>query len=154
MRAAHELIAHVPQEEVIYLHMERRSAAMEDAYRQLPNLRTLSLSSYNLSLPEVFPNPNLIQEKITLPLENVRLGYVAVDNGDWSPLVTFLVRRASFGNQLDTLTIENPPHMCLEVVERIRGMVRVLEIDIRDSPCPFGTCPEPQSQLVLSPFPR
>jgi hypothetical protein len=99
---------------------------------------------YLVPLHTVFPNPNLVgDEKVFPSLEHISLDCTIVDYGDWSPLMTFLACRVSSGNRLDTLVIIDSPHMCPEVMEGIRGMVRELKI-IRQNPlCPFGTCPEP-----------
>ena len=78
-------LAHVPQEEVIHLHLYRDTAAM-DTYAKFPNLRTLS--SYSLPLFEVFPNPNRVWDEISPSLDHVRLERAVVHNGDWSPLAT------------------------------------------------------------------
>ena len=94
-----------------------------------------------MPLPEVFPGSVLVRDgKISLPLEHIYLEYMILGEDNWSPLVAFLLCRTSSGNRLDTLTIVDSSHMCQNTMEHIRSMVRVLEIDFQDSPCPFGTC--------------
>jgi len=127
-RVALELIAHTPREEVVYLHTADNPVAMEDAYTQFPNLRALSSSVTPLS--ELFPNPNLVgDEKIFPSLEHIRLDCGFGDNSGWSPLIAFLDRLTSSGSRLDTLVISSTAHMCSEVVEGIRSMVREFVID-------------------------
>lgn len=64
--------------------------------------------------------------------------------GDWSPLTTFLSRRASVGNRLKFLTINRCPHMCPGVVDDITRAVQYLNVlwrdDIDDGFCPYGKC--------------
>ena len=58
--------------------------------------------------------------------------------------MTFPADRVSSGNRLGTLGITNSIHICRELMEEIRGMVRELKVgnvDLLDSFCPFGTCP-------------
>ena len=140
-KASLDIITHTPREEIVCLHTHFHTVAMEDAYTQLPNIRTLS--SFAVPLPKMFPDPNLVWSGKTPPfLEHVRLERAVVVNGDWRPLTTFLARCVSSGNQLDLVTIVDSPHMCTEVMEHIRGMVRELKIDPQDSLCPFRTCTE------------
>ena len=60
-----DLIADTPQEKIDHLHTCDNPAVMEDVYAQLPNLRTLHLTSTALSAPP--PKPNANQNK-GLPL--------------------------------------------------------------------------------------
>ena len=63
-----------------------------------------------------------------------------VNDGDWSPLVTFLGCCLSSGNRLDTLVIDRYTHVCRQVVKDISGMVRELKVDRDGTVCRFGTC--------------
>ena len=126
-RAALDLISHTPREEVVRLRIHNDPTDMVDTYTKFPNLRVLSFDRMPLSA--AFPNQNLIEEGKFFPsLERVLLEEMVVDGADWSPLVTFLAHRASSGNRLDTLLIVRSPHMCPEVMEGIKGMVRELKI--------------------------
>ena len=143
-RAALDLITYTPQVEAVYIQARRihSPVTMEDTYAQFPNLRALSFDM--VSLPAVFPKSTLLGDGKTLPsLVHVSLEHLAVDDGDWSPLVTFLTRRVSSGSRLDTLEIADSPHMCLEVVKQIRDMVRELKVDRPTTLCRFGNCLEP-----------
>ena len=135
------LIAHIPQGEVIHFRRFARPIATKDIHDQFPNVRTLVYSM--ASLLDIFPKPCLVgEDKIPPSLESVILDYVIAEDGDWSPLTTFLFRRASSGNRLETLVIDRSSHMCLEVAEDIRRMVGELRTDHLDPVCPFGTCVE------------
>jgi len=129
-RMAHDFTTYAPSEEVVHFRMHNKLGAGADAYTRFPNLRALSF--YKISLPTTFPDPNSIGEgKISPFLEHILLERVDLDGADWSPLVTFLARRVSSGNRLDTLIIVRSPHMRPEVMEGIRGMVRELKIDVQ-----------------------
>ena len=137
-----DLISHAPQEEIVYFRTYGNSVAMGNVYAQFPNLETLSLA--NIPLSAAFPRPNLGEDEgISRSLQCVSLEELTVDDGDWSPLTTFLARCASSGNRLDVLEISRSPHMCPEVVERISSLVRELEIERPDLVCHFGICSRP-----------
>jgi len=142
-RAAQDLIAHTPREEVSYFQTYNNPVAMEEMYIQFPHLRALSSSL--IPLPKAFPNPGPVGNGKVFPsLEHIRLEQVVVDGGDWSPLINFLAARASSGNRLDTLVITNSAGMHSEVMEGIRGLVRELKIDRPyGSLLPFDVFAEP-----------
>ena len=134
-----DLIAHAPQEETVYFRTYGNPLAMKNVYARFPNLRTLYLEDIPLSA--VFPRPNSDGgDGILLSLQYLFLDRLVVDDCDWSPLTTFLARRASSGNRLDVLNISWSPHMCSEVVESISGVVQKLTIECQNPDCPSGTC--------------
>ena len=127
-----DLVACVPQEEIVYFQQSYNLVAMENIYNRFPNLRTLSFEKMPLS--SVFPGPNQgVDEGILPSLQSVFSKNLTLDNGDWSPLTTFLSRRASSGNRLNALKIIGSPHMRSEVIEDIRGMVNILSIQVSGS---------------------
>ena len=139
-KAALDLTTYAPLEEVVYLHTHNNTAAMEDLNVRFQNLKTLTF--HMVPLDTAFRNPNMIADRYTFPsLENISLGCVDVDTCGWSPLKTFLACRVSSGNRLDTLQITDSPHMCQELMEDIRGMVRELKVHRPHSVWLFGTCP-------------
>ena len=140
-----DLIAHVPQDEIVYFRTWSDPLAMDDLFTRLPNLK--ALHTVNTPLLAVFPESNLDgDEKIFPSLRHVFLEQLVVSDGDWTPLMGFLARlRVSSGNQLDSLTVVDSPHMCPEVMRRIRGMVQEFKVDRMSRCCPFaifGFCPE------------
>ena len=141
-KAALELMAHVPREEVTHFWMHRRHIAMSDIYPQLPNLTTLHVSL--LSLSDVPPGPDTIKRSaIPVSLKNLTLEWSRVDSSThWSTLLNFLTHRASAGNPLHMLKIIHGPHMCVDIAGDIKRMVEVLEITDTDSFCPPGVCPD------------
>ena len=137
-----DLMAHIPQGEVIHFHRFQPPIAIKYTHSQLPNLRTLFYNG--ASLLDIFPDPCLVREdKIPPSLESIVLEWIVADDNDWTPLTTFLSRRASSGNRLDTLVIDESSHMCLGVMEDIEDMVGELITDRLEPLCPFGICMEP-----------
>ena len=127
-RAALDLITYTPLEGVVRFRAFKTPIVMANAHIQLPNLRALTFDDTPLSV--TFPNSYLVfGEKVFPSLEHVQINFAIVDDGDWSPLVTFLAGRMSSGNRLDTLVIDSSPYICPEMVEDIRGMVRELRLE-------------------------
>ena len=123
-KMVHDLIAHIPREEIVYFQTYGEPVAMEDVSTQLPNLRGLYIEGSPLSA--AFSKSNLDGGgKIFPSLQYVCLDWVNKDGDDLSLLVTFLDRRMSFGNRLHTLVIVGPYHEDLELASWIlRGMVK------------------------------
>ena len=134
-RVALDLTSCAPREEVVHFRVYKELGTGADAYTQFPNLRALSF--YNIPLPTAFPTILIGERKIPPSLEHIFLEDMVVDDADWSPLVNFLAHRVSSGHRLDTLVIVRSNHMCLEVTESIRGMVRELRIGDEYRRCPF-----------------
>jgi len=130
-RATFDLTTYAPQEEVVHLRIYNKLGTGVKPYTQFPNFPNIRALSFDrIYLPTAFPNPNLIGERVISPsLEHIFLEHMAVGDGDWSSLVDFLAHRVSSGNRLDILVIVSSPHMCPEVTENIRGMVRELRIE-------------------------
>ena len=148
------LVACIPREEVVYFNTQSNPVATVDPCTQFPNIRALSFNCVSLSA--AFPGPGMAGEgEIFAPLEYVLLENVD-DEDDWSPLVTFLVSRASSGNRLDTLVIGDSCDTPQEVVEAIRDTVRELRIGHHNSQLrlpevgPNALYP----QTLLDPVPR
>ena len=122
-KAALDLIAHVPREEVIYFRAYGKPLAMEEISAQLPNLRGLHFE--RVPLPAAFPRAVPDGDGKTLRcLQYIFLDRVFVGNGDWGPLFTFLLWRASSGNLLHSLVIvgsyRRPPTVTQEMVQEFR----------------------------------
>jgi len=140
-----DLITHVPREEIVYLRTGERLAAITDLPVRMPNLKAMDLEA--IPLYPTFPvlvsqDGAQVEERFPPSLQHLFLRELLLNGFDWIYLIGFLYRRASSGNPLDSLRIDGPCHMCLEVSRRVRGMVRRLEIDdgCLDSWCPFGHC--------------
>ena len=126
-RATVDLVTHTPQEEVVYFQTYGGLVPTEDIYTRLPNLRALSFDM--VPLLTAFPSTLARDRNILLSLVHVSLKSMFVNDGGWSPLVTFLACRLSSGNRLDTLVIINSHSMSPEVLEGIGGMVRELKLE-------------------------
>jgi len=139
-----DLIAHTPREEIVYFRTHGSLEAVKDLRVHMPNLRALdlfrvpllvafpSLDQYGSRVPEIFP-PSLQH----LFFERPRL-----DAYGWIPPIAFLSHRMSSGNQLDSLRIHGPCHMCYELTRSVRDLVREFKIDDEclESWCPSGEC--------------
>ena len=104
-----DLIAHTPRVDVVYFQACGSLTVVDDLRAQLPNLKVPDL--HMVRLYAVFSTPisedgSHVQERFP-PLQHIYLGRPIVNGYDWIPLVTFLARRASVGNQLDSLIISN-----------------------------------------------
>ena len=99
-----DLIAHVPSERVFSLVIIGDPVTMEDASARLPNLRALRFEDSPLHV--AFPRPTQDENADIYPcVQHVTLDLVSVEDKDWSPMITFLKRRANSGNKLGTLWI-------------------------------------------------
>ena len=143
-KLALDLIAHTPREEVVYFRTCSSLEAVKDLRGLLPNLKALDL--YRVPLSAVFPtlDPDGYRALQIFPpsLKFLCLHRPHLNAYNWAPLITFLSHRASSDNQLDTLLIGGPCHMCSLVSLRVRKMVREFKIDDEclESWCPLGSC--------------
>jgi len=143
-RGTLDLIAHIPREEIVYFRAGGTLAAVEDLRVQMPNLKALDL--FMVPLYAAFQTPEQdgshVHEKFPPSLQHLFLERLIVNGYDWVPLIVFLTRRASSGNQLDSLLIGGPCHMCSRMAEGVRGIVRRFHIGkgCLESWCPFGRC--------------
>ena len=138
------LIAYIPREDVTYFRMSGSLESVKDLCVQLPNLRTLDL--YRVPLSMVFPIPDRdasdAQEIFPPSLHHIFLQRPIVDGFNWFPLVAYLSRRKASGNQLSSVFIDGPCHMCRTVTHRVRALVQEFEIADKslESWCPFDAC--------------
>ena len=114
------LFAHTPQEEIVYLRTYGKPTAMENIYPRLPKLKVL----YAQEAPLAAVLPSEGGDNWVPFLRHVFLERVIAHGNDWTPLMTFLSRRASPGKWLDSLEIVNPSHMYPEEAEDIGNAVR------------------------------
>ncbi|KAF9653313.1 hypothetical protein BDM02DRAFT_3107899 [Thelephora ganbajun] len=138
-----DLIAHTPREEIVYFRTCSSLEAVKDLGVQLPNLKALDL--YRVPLSAAFPvlgrDGFHVYERFP-SLQHLLLARPHLNVDSWIPLIVFLSYRASSGNQLDSLLVDGPCHMCSTITQRIRGFVRKFKIDDEclRSWCPFGNC--------------
>ena len=118
-----DLISYVPQEEIICFTAVSDPVGKKDLSAHFPHIRALYLKRSTLRV--AFPKPTFDWDGIVFPsLRHVGLEEVVVRWEDWSPLIAFLERCSSCGNQLDTLAIVGSYSMRPAVEESIKGMVR------------------------------
>jgi hypothetical protein len=122
------LVAHTPREEIIYFRATNNPVFIADLSVQLPHIRALHFNRTLLHL--AFPKPTPGMDRELFPsVRHFTLDRVFARLDDWSPLTTFLSRRASSGSQILTLEtiISNPPYP--GAVEDIRRAVREFRMD-------------------------
>lgn len=130
------LISHCPLEELVYLKVVGEIAAIGDIYTRLSNLRTLNLTNVPLAVP--FPENSGADRDVLSSLQNLILNDPTLDECDWDPLTSFLTDRVSSGKQLDIFVTDSESYMCVEVVERIKGLVQKFHSDLAGrGPRPF-----------------
>lgn len=141
-----DFLTYVPREEVVYFRNEDpRLTVVGELSVQMPNLKALDLRRVPLHAAFSTLGPqggSHIQGRFPLSLQHIFLAQLIVNGFDWIPFIAFLSHRASLGNELDSVRIDGPYHMCVPVNQTVRGLVRRLDIDkaCLDSWCPFGTC--------------
>ena len=138
-----DLISHTPREEIAYFRACGSVEAAKDLRVQMPNLKTLGL--YGVPLSAVFPMPEQdgfrVHERFPSSLQYLFLERPHLGIYNWIPLITFLSHRSSSGNQLNSLLINGPCHVCFRVTRRIRDIVGKLKVgdECQESWCPFSS---------------
>jgi len=137
-----DLVSHVPLGEVVSFRVIEAPVVVTDFYARLPSLEVLKLDTALMSA--AFPEPDQgalrVYDQVSPSLRHLSLAWLLLDDYDWSPLTAFLSYRASAGNPIGSLTLLDPPHMCPEVVESIKGVVEEVRIDGMVLWCPLGRC--------------
>ena len=139
-----DLIAHTPREEIVYFRTCGSLEAVKDLDAQMPNLKALDL--FRVPLSAVFPtlsqDGSRVHKRFPPSLQHLLIRRPNLTTNGWNPLITFLSHRSSSGNQLDSLLISGPCHMCSRVTQRVMDVVQKFEIDDEclESWCPFGNC--------------
>ena len=139
-----DLITYIPRGNVVYFRTHESLGAVRDLRVQLPNLKTLDL--YRVPLSAVFPMPDRGpsdgQERFPPSLHNIFLERPFLGEFNWLPLIAYLSRRKSSGNQLGSLFIDGPCHMCRTMTYGVKALVREFEIveECLQSWCPIDAC--------------
>jgi hypothetical protein len=131
---------------IVHLTSKHRLLKSTDASIEMTNLVEIRITQ-RVSLSEWFVEPDLGGSRsygqILPSLKYLYLFGLEVDGGDWTPLTTFLSRRASAGNRLELLEISpDCPHICPDVAEEVKKLVGNFECRSDSvSPCLNGMCP-------------
>ena len=138
-KAFFDTLAHVPQDHVVYYQSPH--SLLRSTHLSIGMFNLIELRATGGYLSEWFGEQDSrgtnAYGELLPSLKYLLLSEPALHGGDWSPLITFLSRRASAGNRLDTLTIPCCPHMCPDVVEDIRREVGRFDFSwSRKSVCP------------------
>ena len=139
-------LRHIPHGHVVCYESPSELLKSPELSAGMSNLIELRLVRVRLSGWFVEPDPGGTRAYWELPpsLKYLLLVAPTLDGGDWSPLTNFLSRRASVGHRLDSLTINERPHICRDVVDDIGSMVGNFEISqglaFEDMACPRSEC--------------
>jgi hypothetical protein len=124
-----DVIAHIPQKEVVDVTMPLPILRSEELCVQMCNVTHLHLEDADLSTWFVEPDtrePHVFKNLLPM-LRSITITEPNLSGGDWSPLTNFLTRRAAVGNRISSLSLGPHPHMGEAVVECIRRAVDVFE---------------------------
>ena len=142
----------VPKRHIV--HYEAPFCLLKSAEPTIKIFNLVEAHFTRVHLPEWFTEPHPVEKrtygKLFPSLKYLSLHGPTLGGGDWSPLMTFLSCRASAGNQVDTLSIRECPHMCPDVWEDIRGLVNSFQVSWSAAPehsaCSHGKCLEPEDE--------
>ena len=117
-KAALDLIAHVPREEVVHFRACGKSLTMGEISTQLPNLRGLHFE--RVPLPAAFSRaiPDGDGE-IFRCLQYIFLDWVYVGSDGWGPLMAFLLWRARSGTLLHSLVVASSYHPLPDITQEM-----------------------------------
>jgi hypothetical protein len=132
-----DIIAHIPLERVVYLETALPILRSEEICVRMRNLTHLDLEGVDLSTWFIGPDtrePHVFNDLLR-GLRSVSISRYRLSGGDWSPLTSFLTRRAAVGNRISSLNLGHYIYMGEDVVESIRRAVDVFE----DGRSPVGS---------------
>ena len=141
-RLCTDVLMLLPQESVV--SFETDLSITEETLVAMPNLKVLHLAGPIVFDRFLLPDPHgsnaykkLLPSLRRLYLEDIE----AVDN-NWDPLITYLIHQAFGGRAISLNVFGEEVHICLEVIERIEGLVEELVyVPDPDELCPFDICP-------------
>ena len=141
-----DCLAHLPLDHIVYYETPHCLLKSEDLSVGMANL--VELRPIYAHLPDWFVEPvprgTHTYAELLPSLKYLSLNSPTLSGGDWSPLTTFLSRRASAGNRLEYLTIRECSHMCPSVVKDIKRMVKSFRTSWSKEPknlvCPLVRC--------------
>jgi hypothetical protein len=127
-RFFHDFLAYIPYDRIVHYESPCRLLG-SNLLAGMSNVAELHLPSVYVS--EWFVEPAAapcVYGELLPSLKRLSLRAPRLYWHDWTPLATFLSCRAYYGNQLDSLTIRECPHMCPDVMEDIKGMAKRVEV--------------------------
>jgi len=128
-RLCFDVIAHIPWERIIYLATTLPILRSEELCVQMCNLTYLYLKEVDLS--EWFTEPAICEphtfEDLLPRLWAISIHGPHLRDGDWTPLTSFLTRRAAIGKQITWLRLSDYPCMDEAVTEIFERAVKHFE---------------------------
>ena len=124
-----DTIAHIPHEKTVEVITTLPLLRSVELCVQMCNLAHLHLEDVDLSTWFVEPEirePHVFEDLLRR-LRCISITEPRLSGDDWSPLTSFLTRRAAVGNRLSSLSLSSYPHMSEDVVDSIRWAVEAFE---------------------------
>ena len=133
-------LVHIPHDNVVYYDSPCYYLEPTELSARMPNLVVFRPGRVHLPWWFAEPDPGTHPRDELFPsLRYLSLHAPTLGKDGWSPLTTFLSRRASVGNKLDSLALPECSHICPEIAEGIRklvGHIRIVWGDFEGfSPC-------------------
>jgi len=125
-QALTNLIPFLPLEHIVSFFAGHGTKLPEELLSMMPNIAALSISEVKLSEGFLQPNPNgpYANTKLLPSLRTLRLEHVLLTgDDDWGHLTTYLAHQTSDNQAISLQMIGDFPHVCPEVVERIKDLV-------------------------------
>jgi hypothetical protein len=139
-----DLAAYTPGERVIYFGWDSCVDAVREILPAMPNIQELYLTSPLLSNGFLQPESEgpLANTKLLPSLRWLHLEDTFLEEGDWSPLLSYLVHQTSGGQVISLSLYEGYVHVCKNVACDIQSLVEnfIIHSDL-DEYCPSGVCP-------------
>jgi len=137
-----DVLALLPQESIV--GFETDLSVTEEVVVAMPNLKVLHLVSPVVSDRFLLPDPDgpNVYKKLLPSLRRLYLEDVEAVDYNWDPLVSYLIRQTPGGRAISLNVFGEGVHICLEVIERIEGLVEELVyVPDPDGLCPLDICP-------------
>ena len=148
-----DLITQIPPEHVVAF--QTRRDVPREVFFAMPNIDTLNIIDAKVSEGFLQPNPDgpHPNTKLLPSLRSLSLNDLTLSDKEWGHLTTYLAHQTSDGQAISLEIEGNFPHLCLEVMEEVEGLVEefncyqevedlVEESNYQDpvTICPLGRC--------------
>ena len=132
------LIAPIPREPVKFFTTDFDMKLPEEFLFAMPNIHTLRICRVKLTEGFLQPNPNGPHSKAKLlpSLRSLSLGNIALTDGNWGHLTTYLAHQTSEDQIISLRMFGDVPSICPEVVSEIEDLVG--EFVLHRNPATWG----------------
>ena len=139
-----DFVAYTPGEHVVHFGGDLSVDAVREIVPAMPNIQELHLTGALLSDGFLQSNPDgpLANTKLLPSLRYLHLEDTVLEDGDWTPLLSYLANQTSGGQIISLSLSEGRVHICKNVVRDVKSLVEeFLLVLTLDEDCPFGVCP-------------